>query len=355
MPQDTPPPRLDDAAAVRERLGLDETYAAWTESLRSFAGERVTLPEGPALTALLSALGIHGREHAGLAAALPELTAPGSAYAWLLDRAVAALAAGTGSPVPVDPGPALPARLGAPGRWFHVAVFLGCVPHVRAYHERLGVPDDVSWASLADLGNKVDVHRRMHGAGGMDKRTWMLLPFQGVLYRLGRLQFNLTLHRDGTAGVSVHIPEGGPMTPAECEESYARAAVFFPRHFGGFLGEAGLRDGLRMSCESWLLDPQLAEYLPAGGNILRFQSRYALVPDAPAAVGDETAGPGQGQGLTRGDRTVVEFVFRRVVTGAGEVAALPARTTLERAVVAHLAAGRHWRTRLGMLTVPVAG
>ena len=50
------------------------------------------------------------------------------------------------------------------------------------------------------------------------------------------------------------------------------------------------------TCTSWLLDPQLAEYLPAGSNLVRFQRRFELVPglriDNESIVSFLRSGPG---------------------------------------------------------------
>ncbi|MGH3097980.1 MAG: hypothetical protein ACRDMV_18510 [Streptosporangiales bacterium] len=46
---------------------------------------------------------------------------------------------------------------------------------------------------------------------------------------------------------------------------------------------------------------------------------------------------------------MLEFVFRRTDQPIDQ---LPQSSTLERAVVAHLRAGRHWRVRTGWLTLP---
>ncbi|WBB61324.1 acyltransferase domain-containing protein [Streptomyces sp. WMMC500] len=345
-----------NAAAVRDRLGLDGSYAPWTDALEAAhpAPPPAVVPRGAELTALLRAVGIAEREDAELTAALAEVAEGGSPYAWLLDRCVAALAAAMGS-VGDDrggpgSGPSLPAELGAAGRWFHATVFLAAVPEVRAYHARHDVPDDVSWATLADLGNKVGVHRRLHDVGGMGKQWWMTLPYSGILYRLGRLQFNLDRDPDAGHGLEVHIPEGGPLDPRACEESIARAAEFFPRRFGTFLDGAAAGGGLRLNCASWLLDPQLAEYLPAESNIVRFQRRFTLDPRELTHVPEPDE-----HGLAAPDRGIVEFVFRRLVRTPADVAALPVRTTLERAVVSRIADGGHWGAPRGSFTLPVAG
>ena len=100
----------------------------------------------------------------------------------------------------------------------------------------------------------------------------------------------------------------------------AQARPFFSRHFP----ETPTRLAI---CTSWLLDPQLAEYLAPDSNIVRFGRRFTLVGDG-----------------YDGDADVLRFVFHRI---APRIDDLPQRTTLERAIVAHLRAGKHWRNRTG--------
>ncbi len=227
-------------------------------------------------------------------------------------------------------GPHLPAELGALGRYFYVFAFLAVLPPVREFHATRGVPEDVSWASLADIGEKLALHRRSFGVGGLRTQFWFTLHERGVIYRLGRLQFNLQ-RSDGHPVLGTHIPEwGGPMTPAACADSFRRAGPFFGEHFPE-------HQPTHAVCTSWLLDPQLAEYLPESSNIVAFQRMFTLLEEDPEPVSD---------GRTAGDRSVLEFVFRRPGVPLTE---LPQRTTLERAALAHLRAGRHWAQRTGSI------
>jgi GNAT-like C-terminal domain len=84
------------------------------------------------------------------------------------------------------------------------------------------------------------------------------------------------------------------------------------------------------TCTSWMLDEQLAEYLPSDSNILAFQRRFTLVP-----------------GARDNDDWILRVVFG--TEHPKELDALPQRTRLERAVVNHLRQGLHWRMRTGWL------
>jgi hypothetical protein len=73
--------------------------------------------------------------------------------------------------------------------FMYVWVFLATLPAVRRYHAARSVPDDVSWASLADLGRAIEETRWRTGRPGLGHVSWLTLHFRGSLYRLGRLQF----------------------------------------------------------------------------------------------------------------------------------------------------------------------
>ncbi|MEN3536469.1 hypothetical protein AAH991_15245, partial [Microbispora sp. ZYX-F-249] len=124
--------------------------------------------------------------------------------------------------------------------------------------------------------------------------------------------------------IGLHIPETGPLTPEAVEASLDEARTFFPRHFPG-------ERYTSFSCGSWLLDPQLQEYLPEDSNIVRFQRRFELEPyEEPEGID--------------ADVEVLRFVFRSLTTPLDQ---LPRRTVLQRAVIDHLKAGRHWRWHRG--------
>jgi GNAT domain-containint protein/N-acyltransferase family protein len=217
------------------------------------------------------------------------------------------------------------------GRYFFVYVYLAALADVRRLHRQRGIPDEISWATLADLGRNLKRDRLLLGDGGLRTSGWLTLHFRGAIYQLGRLQFNRMNVRaahvadafsEGDPALGIHIPESGPLTPEACDDSFAQAKSFFSGHFP----ETPTRLAI---CTSWLLDPQLADYLGPESNIMRFQRRFTLV----------------GEGFD-GDADVLRFVFHRIVPSIDD---LPQRTTLERAIVAHLRAGKHWRSRTGWI------
>ena len=123
----------------------------------------------------------------------------------------------------------------------------------------------------------------------------------------------------GDPVLDIHIPATGPMPREGCADSAARAMEFFPRHFPDCAAPRAL------VCNTWMLDPQLAAWIPEASNIMQFQRQFYLHPvdtDAWAAM-----------------RFVFELDVPYGAETGPELGSLPQKTTLERALVAHARGG----------------
>lgn len=233
--------------------------------------------------------------------------------------------------IPTDPDPV--------ALHLYVWLYLAVLPKTLQYHAERGIERRISWETLSNLGPMMAEHRSMHGLGGIGRfGQWCPpLKFRGAEYRLGRLEYDRGRGEfpDGTTGflLNMHIPSGAPLSPGSCDESLDLARVFFNRYFP----EEPIA---HFVCHSWLLDPQLTEYLPERSNILRFLHRFEL---KPLASGDQDCSDGD----------MLEYVFgrpsRNAPVTAGLLAELPQGTSLQRAYVAHLQSGRHWNARMGWI------
>jgi hypothetical protein len=315
---------------VRERLRV---RAEDVRLLEHFAAldptGRAALPARDDAPTLLERLAVTPEDAADILAHWPDETWPEEAL-WLLDRVPAFVAEHMGSGDWLPPGPELDPALGPEARLLYVYTYLAQLDAALAYNRKRGIPDEVTWTTLADLGRNLAIDRRMGGTGWPIMAQWLTLHVRGALFELGRLQYQrgrlhpLVAHATGlpehTWALALHIQESGPLTPETCDASLAEARDFFPRHFPD-------EDYRIVTCGSWLLDPQLAEYLSAESNMVRFQRRFTLAPE-----------------LRDAGIEIFRFVFRRI---DGELDELPQRSTLERAVVEHVRAGRQWHERTG--------
>ena len=73
----------------------------------------------------------------------------------------------------------------------------------------------------------------------------------------------------------LHIPADGAMTPAQCDEAFAKAKEFFAKYYPEY-------DYRCFTCHSWLLDPQLKKILGENSNIIRFQNRFEIILNDPS-------------------------------------------------------------------------
>lgn len=132
----------------------------------------------------------------------------------------------------------------------------------------------------------------------------------------------------GDPVLSIHIPVGGPLSIEACLESFRQAEPFFTSSFPDYSFKAFV-------CGSWLLDPQLKERLGSETNIARFCRLFFSVPRPQADA-----------------QQLFERVFDRLPPSSycnDALDALPADTSLRRAVIAHLREGKRWRIGGGVI------
>jgi hypothetical protein len=208
---------------------------------------------------------------------------------------------------------------------------LASADEVIGYLRGRGVPEPVTWRSLADVGHQARVHRATYGEFGLHTYDWLRVVWSGGFAWLGRLQFNLQPRRlpGGEPGwvLSTHIPRTGRLEPAAVDASFAAARAFFGQHFGDYPTDPRVGD---LHCWSWLLDPVLAAALPPASNMAQFQRRWRL------------SGP-----PVQADADALFFTFLR--RGAVDLATLPRDTTLQRVIIDRLQAGEHWHSWPGLI------
>ncbi|MFF1544744.1 acyltransferase domain-containing protein [Streptomyces sp. NPDC058291] len=332
-----------NAAEVREALGLGEEHREWTEALeRTPVGTtEAEIPTGKQLNALLAQLKVPAEDHAELAKAAQKATEPGTAWCWLVERTVAALRATMGLDTPMPSRPALTDH-GPTGRWLTLLACLAVVPDVRALHATMEVPDEVSWASLGILGEKVAVRRRTleEAADGVEAEAetpfpfddYVLPVFQGRRYRLDGFDC-----RASNDSIDVRLPHGTQPFGILPDVAWAHEIHYFFRRLPHRYAN-GVKFGYTgISCYvgSWINDPAVADFFPEDHEIRRFTSAYQYINNRGPGPADKT-------GLTPGDRDALEHAFGQMPADRATALRLTPTTPVQRAVLEHLKAGNHW-------------
>lgn len=341
------------ARDVHSLLEMDPEDLPWLCQGSDFVGRAaLELPGDDEAESWLIELGVaaHDRTETLKSRPTPSTT---PALWWVLERAFDVLVENMGR-TDLITFPSLSEKAGTVGRHLYVWLFLAVLPLVRQYHKDRAIPDDISWNSLRDLGRKIEVYRQIYGRSGLHTQSWLSWIFCGSVYDLGRLQFHLmempfdiaessaeaSSPRRGDRVLSLHAPRTGALHKHECDKSVERATEFFPTYF------PELPFKFILAPPTWLLDPQLAEYLPDDSNIMKFQQRFHLAP--PDAYPDPASE------WTLGDKSIMEYVFQRACHTAPPkymFDELPQDTALQRAAVQHFRSGKHWHLRCGWLPV----
>lgn len=151
-------------------------------------------------------------------------------------------------------------------------------PHAMKKHQSLGIPHEVTVATLQDVNLWIENHYKVHGSMGVMEFHWLLRHYLTAdLFRLGRLQFQRVKNFAGAPGeyaIETHIPQGEPLKMEACLDSFARAKSFYDRFFPQHSTECFV-------CHSWLLCPNLADVLEEDTNIIRFMRLWNRIPCEP--------------------------------------------------------------------------
>ena len=238
---------------------------------------------------------------------------------------------------------------GLEGRLFYFYVFVLCAPGASEFLRRAHCRDDVIDVTMSVLVQLSRLHEKKWHSFGIETGWWLFPFLRGELVQVGSLWFhrvNLGVgnlspdpwfsdveaadlgagFRRGDPSIGLHIPEGAALDPESLDVTF--------EHARSVIAAMWPTTGRRLvTCQTWMLDPQLATYLAPDSNILGFQRRFHVVTKWAPTWAD-------------GDASITEFVFR---TPGALLRDLPRTTTLQRAVHDHIESGGHWFVQPGWL------
>lgn len=271
---------------LAHRLGM-AAAASWRLQQLPI-GPELELLDDAAASRLMALFAMPAEDQQFMLAARPD---PSRDAAWylLLRGCVAELRRRMDQPLPSSgytAWPRVPKDAGPVGMFIYAWALLAVVPELLEVQRRRGVPDAVARDTLSGLGTMMAAHAAETSINGVGLFPLWGPPQRvcGTNYTIGRHDFTRTEigFGDGTAGyaLQVHVPPTGRLIEAESVDSMERGLAFFAEHYPEEPISA-------LVCKSWILDPQLGDYLPADSNLVRFQRRFQLLPAPPM---DEDSG-----------------------------------------------------------------
>ncbi len=148
---------------------------------------------------------------------------------------------------------------------------LRCALRAKAEYDRQGISEEIYVDTMGAFSRFVREHMESYGCYGFDRGTWTTRQVSSKLFRIGQMEYELTT-LDGAPVVSLHIPTDVDLRPEVLRPSMRAGMAEFYRLFPDYAGKT-------VYCHSWLLSPQLKDYLPETSNILRFQEMFDMEPE----------------------------------------------------------------------------
>lgn len=237
---------------------------------------------------------------------------------------------------------------GPSGRLLYYYLFALEIRELRAWYESIGVPEDVSAASIGALARHGETHLLKHGTHGVDAGWWMLPILRAEILQVRSLKFH-RVHlgvgtlaplpwldasaaeamgegfRPGDESLGIHIPARIDLSADELDATFTRARDVLARVWPCATRRIA-------TCQSWMMDDRLVAVLGEGSRIVGFQRRFELI--GPYAEDVDT---------------VMYFVFGRSRADVANLADLEATSRLQRAVLDVVVSGGAWHSRTGWL------
>lgn len=182
-----------------------------------------------------------------------------------------------------------------------LACMLRC--SIKTYNKYLsmGVDERVLIDTMKCYKRFIDEHMSSYGTYAFDRDFWTARQASGNLFCFGEFEYEF-IEESGEKSIAFHIPSKAKLKKEYIKDSYWKFMEFVEKFKQDYIG-------VKIICESWLLDPCLKKVLPEDSNIIRFQSLFDIVEI------DYTL------------NEVIEWVYQKTDTPYED---LPEETTLQR-------------------------
>ncbi len=206
------------------------------------------------------------------------------------------------------------------GNFKILACMLKAAADLYTFYQQKQIEDEIYIATMGCFSRFINECYERTGKYHFDREWWTERQSGGHLFRIGELEYEIVKWEE-TNRISIHIPSDANFSQEACDESLARARIFFEKYFPQY------RDCVYY-CQSWLLAPELEGLLLPDSNILSFQKRFEITVDG------------------KSDLEFLEWVFNTYET---TLESLPENTRLQRSMKRFLLDGGMLSDATGIL------
>ena len=139
----------------------------------------------------------------------------------------------------------------------------------RADYETWGLSHEIYVETMACFSRFVNEHMTSFGCWGFDRGFWTVRQVSGKIFRIGQLEYEMTVEQ-GQKVISIHIPSDASLALPGLRKSWEEAKVLLNRIAPEYAGGPWI-------CGSWLLSPNLKDFLPEDSRILGFQRNFTIM------------------------------------------------------------------------------
>ena len=155
---------------------------------------------------------------------------------------------------------------------------------VKKKYENEGIAEEIYVETMTDLDVWGEAYKREYGVLGIKEYKWIEKSLDMKIFKLGRLQFEPVEDQEVEDFIqewgfseeilvlNTHIQAGQALDFDLCQKSYKQAVDFFKTR-------EGQNKKIVFVCDSWLLNPKLANLLGADTNIAKFQKQYQILSE----------------------------------------------------------------------------
>ncbi len=148
----------------------------------------------------------------------------------------------------------------------------------KAYSDYInaGIDSEIAINTLKDIVIWCENWTKVYNTLCLYELAWLKHHLKMEIFRLGRLQFTMNDAlldvskynlKQGDKVLGIHIPRGEKLSIEDVRVSIEMAQSFFSKHYPEYNYKA-------FTCNSWMLDDNLKEYLPNTSNILAFRNLF---------------------------------------------------------------------------------